>query len=96
MSCYSTTTTSNPRDELLFAVDRFNRLLPTDDMFDAYLDVRECLCALIESVRDPEPYGHSWSLVGLSQPDFMEFNRGYVDTLNRLKEAVCQCVELLP
>lgn len=81
----------------MLAGEAFFRLTPTDDVLDAYLNIREILCEVIKEIADPVSYAHTWNFfIVQAQASLINFLQGNIDELDELKERVKTSIELMP
>jgi hypothetical protein len=87
----------SPTATLILAGEAFSRLTSTDDVLDAYLNIRETLCEAIEALTDSTPYAHTWNFInGQAQASLMKFLQGNIDELDELKGHIRASIELMP
>ncbi|RZM24884.1 MAG: hypothetical protein EOO88_21290 [Pedobacter sp.] len=91
------TTIETPVILLIQAAESFACLSLGNDVLDAFLDIQEKLCEVMEEIGDPLPYAHTWHFLNnQAQASLMKFLQGNIDALDELKECVRISVELIP
>lgn len=87
----------SPMALLMMASEAFSRLEPTDDVSAAFEAFRAKLWAMIELSNDPNPYMQAWNLINrYAQSSLVDFSRGDIEALDKLKERVKFSIELMP